>query len=95
MSSRSRLGDEEPLLLQDHHLLQKMAHFNRERVPEHVTNAKGHGAFGFFEATDNISQWCKADFLQKGTRAPMVVRFSTVAGEQGLPTRCATHAASR
>jgi catalase len=43
-------GAEGPLLLQDHYLIQKMAHFNRERVPEHVVHAKGHGPFGFFEA---------------------------------------------
>src|SRR5665213_1895544 len=78
-------GAEGPLVLQDHYLIQKMAHFNRERVPEHVVHAKGHGAFGFFEATEDVSQWCKADFLKKGTRTPMVARFSTVAGEQGFP----------
>jgi catalase len=78
-------GAEGPLLLQDHYLIQKMAHFNRERVPEHVVHAKGHGAFGFFEATEDVSQWCKADFLKKGSRTPMVARFSTVAGEQGFP----------
>ena len=78
-------GAEGPLLLQDQYLIQKMAHFNRERVPEHVVHAKGHGAFGFFEATEDVSQWCKADFLKKGTRTPMLARFSTVAGEQGFP----------
>src|SRR5580704_9252171 len=76
-------GLEGPLLLQDHFLLQKMAHFNRERVPERVVHAKGSGAFGFFEATEDVSQWCKADFLTKGTRTPMLARFSTVAGELG------------
>ena len=69
-------GAEGPLLLQDQYLIQKMAHFNRERVPEHVVHAKGHGAFGFFEATEDVSQWCKADFLKKGTRTPMLARFS-------------------
>jgi len=78
-------GPEGPLLLQDHYLLQKMAHFNRERVPEHVVHAKGHGAFGFFEATEDVSELCRADFLRKGTRTPMMARFSTVAGEQGFP----------
>ncbi|GAC1361548.1 MAG: catalase [Actinomycetota bacterium] len=76
-------GIDGPLLLQDHYLLQKMAHFNRERVPERVVHAKGSGAFGFFEATADVSQWCKADFLRKGTRTPMLARFSTVAGELG------------
>jgi catalase len=78
-------GTEGPLLLQDNYLIQKMAHFNRERVPERVVHAKGHGAFGFFEATADVSQWCKADFLKKGTRTPMLARFSTVAGEHGYP----------
>lgn len=78
-------GPEGPLLLQDHYLIQKMAHFNRERVPEHVVHAKGHGAFGFFEATEDASAWCKADFLKKGTRTPVLARFSTVAGEAGFP----------
>ena len=78
-------GPDGPIMLQDNYLIQKMAHFNRERVPEHVVHAKGHGAFGFFEATEDISQWCKADFLKKGTRTPMLARFSTVAGEQGFP----------
>ena len=87
-------GAEGPLLLQDHYLIQKMAHFNRERVPEHVVHAKGHGAFGFFEATEDVSQWCKAEFLKKGTRTPMVARFSTVAGEQCFPIPSETPGAS-
>jgi len=77
-------GLEGPLLLQDHYLLQKMAHFNRERVPEHVVHAKGHGAFGFFEATADVTDLCCADFLRPGTRTPVLARFSTVAGEQGF-----------
>jgi catalase len=73
-----------PLLLQDHYLLQKMAHFNRERVPERVVHAKGSGAFGYFEATTDASQWTKAAFLNKaGKRTPVLARFSTVAGESG------------
>ncbi len=77
-------GLDGPLLLQDHYLLQKMAHFNRERVPEHVVHAKGHGAFGFFEATEDVSELCAAEFLTKGTITPVFARFSTVAGEQGF-----------
>ncbi|MGH9064666.1 MAG: catalase, partial [Acidimicrobiales bacterium] len=76
-------GPDGPLLLQDHYLIQKMAQFNRERVPERVVHAKGSGAFGFLEITEDVSQWCKADFLKKGTRTPMLARFSTVAGELG------------
>ena len=60
-----------------------MAQFNRERVPERVVHAKGGGAHGFFEVTEDASQWCKANFLQRGARAEVFARFSTVAGELG------------
>jgi len=76
-------GPDGPILLQDHYLIQKMAQFNRERVPERVVHAKGGGAFGHFEVTEDVSQWCKADFLRKGRRTDVLVRFSTVAGESG------------
>jgi catalase len=73
-----------PILLQDHYLLQKMARFNRERVPERVVHAKGGGAHGFFEVTDDVREWCKADFLSSvGKRTPVFARFSRVAGELG------------
>ena len=72
-----------PLLLQDHYLIQKMAQFNRERVPERVVHANGGGAFGFFEATDDVSQFTKAEVFRPGTRTEMLARFSTVAGERG------------
>lgn len=63
-----------------------MAQFNRERVPERVVHAKGGGAFGYFELTTNVTQWTKAAFLSAvGKRTPVLVRFSTVAGEQGSP----------
>lgn len=77
------VGRDGPILLQDHYLLEKMAHFNRERVPERVVHAKGGGAHGYLEIFDDVSDWCKADFLQKGTKTPLFVRFSTVAGELG------------
>ena len=60
------VGADGPILLQDHYLIQKMAHFNRERVPERVVHAKGGGAHGFFEATRTSAQWCRADFLAEG-----------------------------
>jgi catalase len=61
-----------------------MAQFNRERVPERVVHAKGGGAFGYFEVTADVTQWTKAAFLNKiGKRTPVLIRFSTVAGEQG------------
>lgn len=78
------LGANGPLLLQDHYLLQKMAQFNRERVPERVVHAKGSGAFGYFEVTADVSRWTHAAFLQTvGKRTPLLARFSTVAGELG------------
>jgi catalase len=79
------VGPNGPILLQDHYLVQKMQAFNRERVPERVVHAKGGGAFGFFEATQDVSQFTKAVVFQKGTRTEMLARFSTVAGEMGSP----------
>ena len=78
------VGPNGPLLLQDHYVIQKMAQFNRERVPERVVHAKGSGAFGYFEVTEDVSQWTHAAFLNKvGKRTKVLARFSTVAGEQG------------
>jgi len=77
------VGPDGPILLQDHYVIQKMAQFNRERVPERVVHAKGGGAHGFFEVTEDVSQYCKADFLAPGKRTPLFLRFSTVAGELG------------
>jgi catalase len=80
------VGPSGPVLLQDNYLIEKMAQFNRERVPERVVHAKGTGAFGYFEVTADVSQWTKAAFLsQIGKRTPMLIRLSTVAGEQGYP----------
>lgn len=78
-------GERGPTLLQDVHFLEKIAHFDRERIPERVVHAKGSGAFGYFEVTnDEISKYTKADFLsEKGKQTEMFARFSTVAGEQG------------
>ncbi|MBO0991721.1 catalase KatA [Bacillus sp. SD088] len=77
-------GARGPVLIQDVHLLEKLAHFNRERIPERVVHAKGAGAHGYFQVTNDISQYTKADFLSEvGKRTPMFIRFSTVAGELG------------
>ena len=73
------------ILLHDHYLIEKMAQFNRERVPERVVHAKGAGAFGELEITGDVSAYTKADLLQPGRRTEMLARFSTVAGEQGSP----------
>jgi catalase len=75
-----------PVLMQDAYLVEKLAHFVRERVPDRVYHVKGGGAFGHFEVTADVSQWTKAAFLSKiGKRTPMLVRFSLVAGEEGYP----------
>jgi catalase len=76
-------GDRGPLLIQDYQLIEKLAHQNRERIPERVVHAKGWGAFGQLTITHDISQYTKAKLLQKGTKTPMLARFSTVAGEMG------------
>ena len=59
------IGPRGPLLLQDHVLLEEMAHFDRERIPERVVHAKGAGAFGYFEVTHDISKYCKAAVFSK------------------------------
>jgi catalase len=79
------IGPNGPLLLQDHYLIQKMAQFNRERVPERVVHAKGGGAFGFLEITEDVSQFTKAKVFAKGKRTDLLLRFSSVAGELGFP----------
>ncbi|ROS41528.1 catalase [Amycolatopsis thermoflava] len=79
------LGANGPILLQDHYLIEKNAHFNRERVPERVVHAKGGGAFGFLEVTEDVSQFTKAAVFQPGTRTESLIRFSSVAGENGSP----------
>jgi len=74
-----------PTLLQDHHLLEKLARFNRERIPERIVHAVGTGAYGHFEVTSaDAAQWTKMKlFAKKGNRCEMFVRFSTVAGSRG------------
>ena len=78
-------GGRGPVLLQDFTLLDHLAHFDRERIPERVVHAKGAGAFGYFEVTTDFgSRVCKADVLQGiGQQTPVAVRFSTVGGESG------------
>jgi len=79
------LGSNGPILLHDTHFIEQMAHFNRERVPERNVHAKGTGAFGVFETTEDVSAYTKAALFQQGTTTDMLARFSTVAGEQGSP----------
>ncbi|MFA7532643.1 MAG: catalase [Castellaniella sp.] len=73
-----------PVLLQDVWLLEKQAHFNREVIPERRMHAKGAGAFGTFTVTHDITQYTRADlFSEVGKQTPVLMRFSTVAGERG------------
>ncbi|XP_022701562.1 catalase-like isoform X1 [Varroa jacobsoni] len=77
-------GKRGPALLQDVVFIDEMAHFDRERIPERVVHAKGAGAFGYFEVTDDITKYSKAAvFASIGKRTPIAVRFSTVGGESG------------
>ena len=76
-------GARGPVLMQDYQLIEKLAHQNRERIPERVVHANGSGAFGILEITEDISKYTKAKVLQKGEATKMLLRFSTVAGERG------------
>ncbi len=76
-------GPRGPLLLADYQLLEKLAHQNRERIPERTVHAKGSGAYGVLSITHDISAYTKADVLQPGKKTECLVRFSTVAGEAG------------
>ncbi|MEN6527419.1 MAG: catalase [Candidatus Polarisedimenticolia bacterium] len=77
-------GPRGPALLQDYHLLEKLAHQNRERIPERVVHAKGWGARGTFTVTKDISRYTRAAiFSAPGKKTDLIVRFSTVAGEAG------------
>lgn len=78
------VGPHGPLLMEDFHLIEKNAQFNRERIPERVVHAKGAGAYGFLKVTTDVTQYTKADlFSEIGKETEAFVRFSTVAGERG------------
>lgn len=79
------VGPDGPILLHDHYLIEQMANFNRERIPERQPHAKGGGAFGHFEVTQDVSKYTKAAVFQPGTKTDTLIRFSTVAGERGSP----------
>jgi catalase len=77
-------GPRGPVLLQDWQLIEKLAHQNRERIPERVVHAKGWGAHGTFTVTHDITRYtCASIFSKVGKQTPMIARFSTVAGELG------------
>jgi len=71
--------------LHDRYLVEKLAQFNRERIPERIVHAKGGGAFGTFEVTEDVSAYTKAALFQPGVSTETLQRFSSVAGEQGSP----------
>lgn len=78
------VGQPGPILLQDNVLIDELAHFERERIPERVVHAKGAGAFGYFEVTNDITKYSAAKvFHPIGKKTPIGVRFSTVGGESG------------
>ncbi|MDN6180190.1 MAG: catalase [Halomonas subglaciescola] len=79
------VGPNGPIALHDHYLIEQMATFNRERIPERQPHAKGSGAFGHFEVTEDVSRYTKAAVFQPGMQTEVVMRFSTVAGERGSP----------
>jgi len=77
-------GERGPVLLQDHHLIEKLAHFNREKVAERIVHAKGFGAYGSLKITHDISKYTNAKIFQRvGQETEAFLRFSTVAGEKG------------
>ncbi|PQO88983.1 catalase [Massilia phosphatilytica] len=77
-------GPRGPVLLQDFHLIEKLQHFNRERIPERVVHAKGSGAYGTFTVTHDVSKYTKAKlFSAIGKQTETFLRFSTVGGEKG------------
>lgn len=77
-------GPKGPVLMQDYQLIEKLAHQNRERIPERVVHAKGWGAHGVFTVTQDVTAYTCADlFSEVGKETPLMARFSTVAGEAG------------
>ncbi|WP_243761186.1 catalase [Streptomyces sp. YIM 98790] len=78
-----KAGPRGPVLLQDHHLREKITHFDHERIPERVVHARGAGAHGVFRSYGTAVQVTKAAFLAKDAETPVFVRFSTVLGSRG------------
>jgi len=77
-------GNPGPAMMQDTHLIEKLSHFDRERIPERVVHAKGAGAYGYFEVTHDVTKYTRAKFLSEvGKRTEVFARFSTVGGEKG------------
>jgi len=79
------IGPDGPVVLHDVYLIEKLAQFNRERVPERIVHAKGGGAFGTLTVTEDVSAYTRAALFQPGVKTDMLARFSSVAGELGSP----------
>src|SRR5690625_3260159 len=79
------IGPDGPIVLNDHYLIEQMANFTRERIPERQPHAKGGGAFGHFEVTQDVSKYTCAALFPPGVKTETVARFSSVAGERGSP----------
>src|SRR5690606_7395708 len=79
------VGPDGPTALHDRFLVEKLAAFNRERGPERNPHAKGGGAFGEFTVTEDVSKYTRAAVFQPGATSETLLRFSSVAGEQGSP----------
>ncbi|RAL50410.1 hypothetical protein DM860_016877 [Cuscuta australis] len=85
-TSALTVGTRGPILLEDYHLVEKIANFTRERIPERVVHARGASAKGFFEVTHDVTHLTCADFLRApGVQTPLIARFSTVIHERGSP----------
>ncbi|MFP3463703.1 catalase [Arthrobacter globiformis] len=78
-----KAGPRGPILLQDHHLREKITHFDHERIPERVVHARGAGAHGVFRSYGTAANITCAGFLAKDVETPVFVRFSTVLGSRG------------
>src|SRR5690348_9350692 len=78
-----KAGERGPTLLQDHHLREKITHFDHERIPERVVHARGAGAHGVFRSYGTAANITRAGFLAKDVETPVFVRFSTVLGSRG------------
>jgi catalase len=89
------LGPDGPILLQDHYLIEQMANFNRERIPERQPHAKGHGAFGYLEVTNEVRAFTRTAVFQSGAKTDTLIRSSTVRASGAAPTPGVTRAGSR